>query len=341
MQLSRTIAGFALLGALALPAANASAATLFTEDAEGEVEAKWTISDPGPDIKPWQKSDSSAVKYRQNQAHGGATSFWTGQSPPWAPAGVVVEGESLLTMKNPLLIPADGATSLEYWSLWQNEGDDFGAAEVALVNNGAIGKFKKVASETVQNTAAGETDPRACDPSQPNSTLVAPFVKQAANLTAYAGQKIVLRFNMTYGGENRPVSQPCGWYVDDVAINTTGTPGNAGATPAPGATTPGPTTAPPAAKPTVKFVSIKRKGRKATLGLKIAGGSFRAVAVKLLDKKGKKTLGTGKAASLAAGSRKVALKVRKKLKKGTYTVSFRATAPDGSPFSTFAKVKAK
>ena len=335
--MNKTIVGLALLGALSLPA-DAPAATLFTDDAEGDIAAKWVVNDPGPDIQPWERSDESTVKYRGNQFHGGAASYWTGQSPPWAPAGVIVEGESQMTMKTPLLIPADGATTLEYWSLWQNEGDDSGLAEVAVVTNGTIGKFKRVAAETVENTAAGETDPRACDPSQPNSTLVAPFVKMTGNLAAYAGQKIVLRFNQVYGSENRPVSQPCGWYVDDIAINTTGTPGNAG-TAAP--VTPGPTTPAPAAKPTVKFTRVKLKSRKAVLTVKVAGGSFSAVKVALLDRKGKKKLGTGKAKSLPSGTRKVKLKLRRKLKKGTYTVSFNAKASDGSPFSAYAKVKAR
>jgi hypothetical protein len=339
MQMTKRTAGLALAAALCLPVADASAAPIFTDDAEGDIAAQWVASDPGPDITAWERSDESTVKYRGNQFHGGATSYWTGQSPPWPPAGVVIEGESLLTMKNPLLIPADGATSLEYWSLWQNEGDDFGAAEAAVVTNGAIGKFKRIVSETVQNTAAGETDPRACDPSQPNSTLVAPFVKMTGNLSAFAGQKIVLRFNMTFGAENRPVSQPCGWYVDDILINTTGTPGNAGSTAPP--PPPGPTTPAATPKPTVKFTSVKLKARAGKLGLKVSGGDFKSVKVKLLDKKGKKKLGTGKAASLAAGTRSVKLKLSRKLKKGTYTVSFNARTSDGSPYSTFAKVKAK
>lgn len=257
---TRTIAGAALLAALALPA-SAPAATLFSEDAEGAVDAKWTVNEPGSGIQPWQKSDSAAQKFRGNQANGGSTSFWSGMQPqdwPLVPTtagpGTVATGESLLTMKQSILIPADGATTVEYWSLWQNEGDDFGALEVAFADD-AIGKFKRVKQETVVNTAAGDTDPYSCDPSHPEITTAEPFKKVTAPLTAYAGHKVVLRFNLSYGAENRPVSQPCGWYLDDVVVSTTGTPGNAGLP----AVTPAVTTPVPATKPAGKQPSAKAR----------------------------------------------------------------------------------
>jgi len=329
------IAGTVAVAALALPSAAPAATTIFTEDAEGAVDAKWSVNEPGSNIEPWQKSDSGARKLRGNQANGGATSFWTGMQPQnWSPPPTVIAGESLLTLKQSILIPADGTTTIDYWSLWQNEGDDSGSLEVALADDGTVGKFRRIKSETVQNTAAGETDPQACDPTRPDITLQEPFEKLSASLQQYAGHKIVLRFNLTYGTENRPVSQPCGWYLDDVVVTTTGTPGNAGA-PATGDGT----TAPPAAKPTVSFTSAKLRGKKATLALKVDGGAISGAKITL--KKGKKTVGTGKAATLEPGTRKVAVKLRRKLKKGTYTVSLTGKASDGSAVAQTGKVRAK
>ena len=284
---TRLIAGAAVLAALAVPA-TAPAATLFSEDGEGAVDAKWAVNEPGSAIQPWQKSDSDAQKLRGNQFHGGAASFWTGMSPQdWPPvpstagAVTVAAGESTLTMKQPLLIPADGATSIEYWSLWQNEGDDIGALEVAIADD-AIGKFKRVKQETVTNTAAGDTDPYSCDPSNPQITMQEPFKKVTAPLNAYAGHKVVIRFNMIYGEENRPVSQPCGWYLDDVKIDTTGTPGNAG-TPAAPVTTP-PAATPPA--PANKKQSAKAKCK--AKAKKIKNAKKRKKALKRCSKKKKK-----------------------------------------------------
>jgi hypothetical protein len=280
----RVLAGAAVVGALALPA-GAPAATLFTEDGEGAVDAQWTVNDPGSSIQPWQKSDSSAQKLRGNQFHGGATSFWSGMQPQdWPPVpttagpGTTATGDSLLTMKQPILIPADGTTSIDYWSLWQNEGDDIGALEVAQAD-GAIGKFKRIKQETVTNTAAGDTDPYGCDPSHPEITMQETFKKVTAPLNAYAGHKVILRFNLSYGAENRPVTQPCGWYLDDIAVTTTGTPGNAGGAPAAPAA-PAPAAPAPAAK---KKPSAKAKCK--AKAKKIKNAKKRKKALKRCSKK--------------------------------------------------------
>jgi hypothetical protein len=339
-----------LAAALAVPAMAAAQTPILTEDAEGAPDAKWAIGQPPSGVEPWQKSDSSATKYRGNVFHGGATSFWTGMQPQnWpavpttAPAGAsVVEGESVLTLKEPLIVPADGATTLKYWSLFQNEGDDQGASEIAVVGaDGKPGKWKVLKAETATATGAGDNDPRACDPSRPDYTMAVPFSEVVAPLAGFAGKKVLIRFNQKYGAENRPVSQPCGWYIDDISVLTTGTPGKLeGAAPA--ATTPGGTgagTTAPAAKPTVKFTALKGKSKKATLSLTVAGGDLNGVAVTLL--KGKKKVGTGKAATLAVGARKVAFKLAKKFAKGAYTVKLTAKAADGSAVTATGKVKGK
>ena len=192
--------------------------TALTEDAEGKPEDRWTVGKPTNDsIAPWQKSDSGTPKVRGNQRRGGATSFWTGipanQSPP---AGAVVQGTSTLTLKQALTVPKGSAT-LSYWSLFQNEGDDKGIVEVASAANPT--DFKAVDTIAAVNTAVGETDEAVCDPSQPG-TLQRGLVERRADLGAYTGQDVIVRFNMVYGPENRAASQPCGWYVDDIRITT-------------------------------------------------------------------------------------------------------------------------
>jgi len=348
MSRTHRFAGLALGAALAFNAAPAAAQSpIFTEDAEGAPDVKWVIGTPPGGVEPWQKSDSDTEKYRGNVVHGGATSFWSGVQPQnWplipttAPAGAtVIEGESTLTTKEPIVVPADGATMLKYWSLFQNEGDDQGLAQVAIIGaDGKPGPFKNVKSEMATATAAGDSDPRACDPSRPDTSMAVPFSEQVAPLAGFAGRKVLLRFTLKYGAENRPVSHPCGWYLDDVSVLSTGTPGNLGGG-APVTTTPGGGTAPPAAAPTVKLGAVKLKGKKAKLAVTVAGGDVSAVKVRLL--KGRKAVGSGKAAKLAVGKRSVALKLKRKLKKGSYTVRLTGTSASGSAVAATAKVRAR
>ena len=350
MNTTRIAAGLAMAAGLALPAGASAQTSIFADDAEGDPAVKWVIGEPPAGVEPWQKSDSDAQKYRGNQAHGGATSYWAGMEPQnWplvpttAPAGAsVVEGETLLTIKEPIVIPADGDTTISYWSLFQNEGDDAGISQIAPIGaDGKVGAFKTIKSETAVNTTAGSNDPRACDPSRPDYTMGIPFEEQKASLKAFAGFKVLIRFNLKYGAENRPVSQPCGWYLDDIKINTTGTPGklggSAGTTVAPGG---GPATvSPPAVPPSVKFRSLKGKKKKATLALTVSGTGVQNATLTLL--KGKKKIATGKAAFLKVGTSKVAFKLKKKLKKGKYTVKLAGKAGDGSAYSTSGTVKGR
>jgi hypothetical protein len=348
---TRIAIGIAVGAALSMPAAASAQTAIFTDDAEGAVEAKWVVGPPPEKIEPWQKSDSDTTKYRGNMFHGGAASYWTGATPQnfppvptTAPAGAtVVEGESILTMKEAIVVPADGETTLSYWSLFQNEGDDQGISQVAPVSaDGKVGAWKNLKSETAVNTSAGDNDPRACDPSRPDYTNSIPFEEQKVSLKGYAGIKVMLRFNLKYGAENRPVTHPCGWYVDDIAVKTTGTVGKLAGTSAPTTTTPlppgGGTTA-PAVAPSVKFTSLKGKKKKATLALTVSGGAVQGVTVTVL--KGKKKVATGKAGFLAVGNGKVTFKLKKKWKKGSYTVKFSGKAGDGTAVASTAKLKGK
>ena len=340
----RTVVGLTgVVAVLALGAAPAVAqTTLFQEDAEGPIDAKWTVI-PAQDnrIQPWQKSDSSAPKARGNQRHGGATSYWTGGSAPFEPTEVV-KGDSIMQTKQTIVIPADGTTTLSFWSLYQNEGDDTGLVEAAVDTGGALA-WKRVAVIQPPPSAAGEPYVAGyCDPTHPAETAIEPFAEVKGNFDAFKGERVFLRFNMRYGAENRSATQPCGWYVDDIVISTTGTPGNTGgggggtATPPPATPAPAGPAGPPAAKPGLRVTKLRGKGRKATLSLTVTGGPIRKASVVLL--RGKKKLARGRAASLAAGKRTVKLK-GKSLKRGKYSVQVTGTGPDGKPFSFKASAR--
>jgi hypothetical protein len=334
--LSRLFIGAAAICALLVPAATASAQTvLLKDDAEGAIEDNWLLNEPPSGIEPWQKSDSSTPKYRPNAFHDGAASYWAGQSPPYDPVNVV-EGESILTTKTPILVPADGKTTIAFWSLFQNEGDDQGLVEAAVATDGKPTWKRVAAVKLTPNSAGGPYVRNYCDPTHPAEMAQEEFEEIKGDLGAYAGKKVLLRWNLKYGNENRSATQPCGWWVDDIAVTTTGTPGNAGAAP----TTPppaGPPT-PAATKPTVKVGGYASKGKKGTLSLTISGSAIKNAKLTLLS--GKRKLGTAKAAQLAPGSRKVKFKTSKKLprkNKKPYTVKITGTASDGSAFKFTGK----
>jgi hypothetical protein len=333
----RLFIGAAAACALLVPAATASAqAVLFKDDAEGALEDNWLISDAPSGIEQWQKSDSSTPKTRPNAFHEGAASYWAGATPPSDPVNVV-EGETFITVKNPILVPADGKTTVAFWSLFQNEGDDAGLVEAAVATEGKL-TWKRVAAVKLEpNSAGGPYVRNYCDPTHPAEMAAEEFEEIKGTLDAYAGKKILLRWNLKYGSENRSATQPCGWWVDDIAITTTGTPGNAGAAP----TTPPVQAAPPAAtRPSVKIGGLSAKGKRGTLTLTVGGSAIKNAVVTLLQ--GKKKLATTKVAELAPGTRRVTFKTKKKLprvNKKPYGVTIVGKTADGSAFKASGKTR--
>lgn len=191
---------------------------LFSDDGEA-IDANWTITPPDAGIEPWQPSDSGTPKFRGNQSTSGERSFWTGVSPENFNPGPA-NSHSILLTKNPIKVPSSGDTELAYWSLFQNEGDDQGRVEVALTAPGTPpDQLQWEAIDVIQavNTALGQDDHRICDPSSPN-TSSREFEHRRASLDGFKGKEILVRFNYTTGPDNRALSQPCGWYVDDISL---------------------------------------------------------------------------------------------------------------------------
>ena len=338
MKLCPLVATLLALCALAIPA-QAAETVLLADDMEGEIDAGWVVGESTNTamIAPWQKSDSTTPKVRANQANGGATSYWAGPTPQGMHPSDPTEGEAHLTAKKSIVIPADGQTTVSFWSLFQNEGDDLGQLEVALASNPtAKGAWKKVAGVKLETSTATDPDykPGYCN-ARPEVHAQG-FEELKGDFSAYAGKEVLVRFNYKLGNENRQTSYPCGWYVDDLKIATTGTPGNA-ATPAV-APTPGVDT-PPSPKSTVKLGALKAKGKQATLKLKITGANIEKVAVAL--RKGKKTVATVKAAVLTTGTQAVTFQLKRKLARGKYTLKLTATGANGSPVKASGRAKVR
>jgi PKD repeat protein len=205
--------------------------TLLDDDAEGDLAARWSASKSegaDPDIDGWQKSDSSATKFRGNQSKSGETSYWAGNQvqnfPPGANTsgmnvGEVDTGDAILTLKQPFEVPKEGEALLTYASLFQMEGDDQGRVEVARDDGNPDTPLEWQAVEVLQATAtaAGDADPLVCDPSQP-ATSEEPLRRRQADLGRFKGARVLVRFVLRNGADNRAVSQPCGWYIDDIRV---------------------------------------------------------------------------------------------------------------------------
>ena len=193
----------------------------FSDDAEGDIAAKHTVAPADdPKLQPWQASDSATPKFRGNQSRSGQRSYWTGVSPQDFNPGPANQ-ESILTLREAFAVPAAGATDISFWSLFQSEGDDQGRVEVALDDGDPSTPLEWEPVDIIQavNTSLGGTDRQVCDPSNP-STLATGFENRSASLAAYSGRTIRVRFVYMLGAENRAASQPCGWYVDDIRLQS-------------------------------------------------------------------------------------------------------------------------
>ena len=336
---------FLMLLALCAVAAPAWAATvLLSDDAEGDIAAKWVVEPPTNDkIQPWQKSDSTTPKVpRATRAHGGATSYWAGVSPQDNHPVDVIEGSSTLRVKEPIIIPADGKTTFSLWSFFQNEGDDQGLVEVALDTTGTPPgvkdkAWKKLTEYKLTPAEAGDSGVVGyCNPSDPVGTAQQTFEEVKGDFAAYAGKKVWVRIHLKYGSENRSATQACDWYVDDIKIETTGTPGKlSDATPA----APAGPAAPAPAKSTVKISGFKGKGKAASAKLQVTNGPIRSAALALL--KGKKKVATAKLGTLDSGVVPVKFKLKKKLKRGAYVLKFTGTGADGKKVRATGRGKAR
>ncbi|HWC31691.1 MAG TPA: M28 family peptidase, partial [Actinomycetota bacterium] len=201
--------------------------TLFSDDAEGDIAETWNVelvSAEGDEAhrertEPWQPSDSGTPKFRGNQAHSGQRSYWTGVSPPnFSPSPLRVN--SLMTLKEPVSLPESGDPMLDFWSLYQNEGDEQGRIEVAVDDGDPSTEPVWETVKVVQPppTFLGDPhEPKICQPSEPE-TFLEDFVHETANLKRYLGKDVLIRFNYALGPEDRLSSQPCGWYMDDIRV---------------------------------------------------------------------------------------------------------------------------
>lgn len=180
--------------------------TLLFDDAEGAITDNWVVEQPSdPRVQPWQRSDSGTSKWMGNKRHSGQASLWTGVTPEDsnpAPAG----GRSVLRLKGPIPLPQTTAVELQYWSLFKNQSVDRGRVEVAVDDGDPATEPEWEAVQVLGG---------------PDDTFVPgddfDLELRRVNLGGFAGRDVLLRFVFQVGGD--PIlSQPAGWYIDDVRL---------------------------------------------------------------------------------------------------------------------------
>ncbi|MDP8956036.1 MAG: M28 family peptidase [Actinomycetota bacterium] len=203
--------------------------TLLSDNAS-DISLKWEVSEVARSeadeqkLKEWQHSDSETPKFRENEFHSPPRSFWTGVSPSDFNPGVQ-NANSLLTLKDPITVPSTGEPALDFFSLFLNESDDRGRIEVALVDSdGNVGEFQAL------DVVGGSQEEFLCSPTNPDLETQ-PLAPRHVPLDGFKGKRILIRFNYQLGPSNPALSQPCGWYIDDVRV-TSGSFQSIGETPA-------------------------------------------------------------------------------------------------------------
>ena len=182
--------------------------SLLTDGAE-DITLNWNVEPPTGGIEPWQHSDSGTEKFFGNAFHSEPRSFWTGYPPPFPQQPS--PGTSVLTLKNPITIPAQGDAELSYWSFFRNESDDSAQVQVALTTGSTPADqldWNTVDSfQDATNTCVGTSPSVATD-----------FENRRIDVSQFKGKQILVRFVYISGPTNPALSQPCGWYVDDISL---------------------------------------------------------------------------------------------------------------------------
>lgn len=184
--------------------------SVFADDADGGLGETWTASrsEPAdPSLHPWQPSEGSPA-LTGNQRHRGPSSFWTGVSPP-VPSPV--NQESVLTSKQVIAVPAGGSPSLSYRSLFQSESDDAGIVELAVDDGDPATAPAWQGVDTTGGIFSAESASKAAG---------AAFDNRVIDLAPFRGQKVLLRFRYVLGAADRIASQPVGWFVDDIVLES-------------------------------------------------------------------------------------------------------------------------
>lgn len=174
----------------------------------------WSANEPGNGIDGWQLSDSSTQKNRGNLSHSGPRSFYTGVGRANHTPGVGPnEGESVLTLAQPISLPKGDSVELSYWSDFANDANDVGRVEVQIEGDHTW--------QVVDALGRDERDRDTMSLSEEATEGSVPsFELRRLDLTRFAGRTVKLRFVYDLGDAQYVNVYRMGWYVDDIRLVT-------------------------------------------------------------------------------------------------------------------------
>lgn len=139
-------------------------------------------------------------------AHGGAFSFHdspSGSAPPWTAAGIETA--------DPVDLAGYEAARLEFWTRWAIEPvQDFGRVKVSRDS----GATWSVLGGSLSNAASGSGTQVPGSRGYDGYTPGLDWVRQEIDLTAFAGDRILVRFELAVDGSDTRD----GWYLDDIRV---------------------------------------------------------------------------------------------------------------------------
>lgn len=151
---------------------------------------QWVLTTAGVGAFNWEQS--------QLKTSSGSYSFWA------RTAEGATNASSIMTLAQPVTLPAVGSATLTFSDWYMHEGDDKVVVEI---------------SEDATNwSTIYEGSRSALAPDAALAFESEGLTRQIVNLTPYKGRTVQIRFRFIAGPDNRAGSTPLGWYVDDIAI---------------------------------------------------------------------------------------------------------------------------
>lgn len=184
------------------------------DDPANELKA-WNITPTTNDaIDGWQLSDSDTQKNRGTLSRSGTTSFYTGVGRANHTPGIGPnEGESVLTLRQPITLPRGDSAELTFWSDFANDANDVGRVEVSIDGGGSW--------QVVDTLGRNERDRDVMAiQEEPLESRVPVFERRRVDLTRFAGSTVQLRFVYRLGDAQFVNVYRQGWYVDDIKLVT-------------------------------------------------------------------------------------------------------------------------
>jgi hypothetical protein len=203
----------------------ADGALAFDDDAESPLEERWDASIGGADdpfLAGWQQTGPTTPAPAGNRFHSPSSSFWTGRVPPKPPQTIRSDetriSESVLTLRDPIRIPAGGQAALSYWSLYRNDLTDVGTVEVAIADAGGGNEWVPV--DEIRGDDYVSFLPGLDAVFGGGVARIEELVHRSVDLSAFAGHDVLIRFRAAFTHRHGVFIQRNGWYVDDIRVET-------------------------------------------------------------------------------------------------------------------------